>query len=207
MAPPQQTLEDILQDFQQGHDREGSFRALFTLFYPQVHRFFLRKRMPPEDCRDLTQDVFLSVYKGLGAIQDATHFKGWLFTIARNAFVNELTKRHAKKRSGIQVMAKQDSNDTDFDAFPSSASEDALESMLDRERTEKLTEALSMLPQQMRRCVQLRVAEDSTYEEIAAVMGISVNTVKAHLHKARKSLQEKLGSYFRDLSRLSPEDG
>jgi RNA polymerase sigma-70 factor (ECF subfamily) len=206
VAQPQPAIEDLLRDFQQGRDREACFHVLFTRFYPQVCRFFIRKGMSPEDSRDLTQDVLFSVYKGLGAIQDESHFVSWLFTIARNTFTNELEKRHAKKRSGIHVLPKKGADEATLDDLPATATDDALQRMLDREKTEKLSAALETLPPQMRRCVQLRVAEDSSYQEIAVVLGISVNTVKAHLFKARKSLQEKLGSYFRGVEMLNPED-
>jgi RNA polymerase sigma-70 factor (ECF subfamily) len=155
---------------------------------------------------DLAQDVLFSVYTGLGSVQDETHFAGWLFRIAKNAFTNELEKRHAKKRSAIYGIPKKGSEDAGLDEIPSPSAHNALQDMLDREKTDKLIEALETLPPQMRRCVQLRVAEDSTYEEIAVVLGISVNTVKAHLFKARKSLEQKLGSYFRDMDLLNPGD-
>jgi DNA-directed RNA polymerase specialized sigma24 family protein len=48
----------------------------------------------------------------------------------------------------------------------------------------------------MRRCAQLRVVQELSYAEIAALMGISVNTVKAHLHQAQKNLHAQLSSYF-----------
>lgn len=48
----------------------------------------------------------------------------------------------------------------------------------------------------MRLCVQLRVVKDSSYQEIASIMGLSINTVKAHLFKARESLKDKLNLYF-----------
>jgi RNA polymerase sigma-70 factor, ECF subfamily len=207
VAQPQPAVEDVLRDFRLGRNPEDSFRALFTHFYPQVYRFFVRKGLSPEDSKDLTQEVFFSVYKGLRDIQNETQFASWLFTIARNTFTNELEKRHAKKRSGIQVVRTQDSGeDTDLDHLPARAATDSLQHVLDREKTEKLAAALQTLPPQMRRCVQLRVAEDSTYEEIALVLGISVNTVKAHLHKARKTLQERLASYFAVGELLNPED-
>jgi RNA polymerase sigma-70 factor (ECF subfamily) len=198
VAQPQPAVEDALRDFRHGRNREESFRALFLRYYPQVHRFFLRKGLPTEDASDLTQEVFFSVYKGLGDIQNEAHFASWLFTIARNTFTNDLEKKHARKRSGLHVMPRRESDDEvgDLDQLPSAAATDSLQQVLDREKTEKLTAALQTLPPQMRRCVQLRVAEDSTYEEIALVLGISVNTVKAHLHKARKTLQERLASYF-----------
>ncbi len=187
------SLEDILRDLQGGRDTDGNFHALFTRFYPQVYRYFSRKGMPPEDCRDLTQDVFFSVYKGIGAIQDHGHFVQWLFTIARNTFTNEVVRKHAQKRFALQ----RENGEVDLDQFASDESASSLQEMLDREKADKLLEALQTLPPQMRRCVHLRVVSNSSYEEIAAVLGVSVNTVKAHLHKARKALQEKLGTHFK----------
>jgi RNA polymerase sigma-70 factor (ECF subfamily) len=194
-------VEDILRDLQRGHDNEANFHELFVRFYPQIYRFFLRKGIPPEDCRDLTQDVFFSVYKGIGSIQDQSHFVQWLFTIARNAFTNEVVRRHAQKRSVLQ----QETGEMDLDQIAREDSPTVLSSILDREKADKLAEALTTLPPQMRRCVQLRVAADSSYEEISVALGISINTVKAHLHKARKSLQEKLGSYFVGIDTSEPE--
>ena len=51
----------------------------------------------------------------------------------------------------------------------------------------------------MRRCAQLRVVHDLSYLEIAALLNISVNTVKAHLHQAQKALRSRLSSYFAEL--------
>ena len=64
--------------------------------------------------------------------------------------------------------------------------------MLASERLAKVTEALGQLPTQMRRCAQLRIVEDRSYAEISAIIGISINTVKAHLHQAKKTLKDKL---------------
>ena len=73
-----------------------------------------------------------------------------------------------------------------------------MEALLEKERREKLTEAVKRLPPQMQRCVQLRIQKGLAMAEIAAVMRISVNTVKAHLHQARKVLKEELGQHFND---------
>jgi RNA polymerase sigma-70 factor (ECF subfamily) len=56
-----------------------------------------------------------------------------------------------------------------------------------------------MLPTQMRRCVQFRAVEDLSYQEIASIMGLSQNTVKAHLYQARKILRDKLEPFFREV--------
>lgn len=191
----------------QPHVAIDDFPAIFARYYPQVCRFFMRRAIPPEDARELAQDVFFSVYRNLTTIADESHFTAWLFTIARNTLVNELERRHARKRSGVHVVIENDAGTQDMDILPSNDTKDALQSILDREKMEKLAAALEDLPAQMKRCVQLRVTSESSYEEIAAVMGLSVNTVKAHLHKARKLLQRKLSPYFSDLGALGREEG
>jgi RNA polymerase sigma-70 factor, ECF subfamily len=55
---------------------------------------------------------------------------------------------------------------------------------------------MRQLPEQMRRCTELRVIHDFSYKEIAELMEISINTVKAHLHQAKKELSERLKPYF-----------
>jgi RNA polymerase sigma factor (sigma-70 family) len=68
----------------------------------------------------------------------------------------------------------------------------ALDSMIERERRAALLKALKELPPQMRICCELRYIRGLKYHEIAAVMKVSIETVKAHLHQARKRLQEIL---------------
>ena len=62
--------------------------------------FFVVDGAPtPEDARDLTQEVFLAVYKGLPELAEPAQFLGWLFVIARNVFHHSLEKQYAQKRS------------------------------------------------------------------------------------------------------------
>ena len=207
MAEQDEAIDEFLRHIRNGLDPEKSFHAIFRMYYPQVCRFFLRRGVGPEDARDLAQDVFFSVYQGSAGIRDGAHFQSWMFTIARNTLLNELERRTAKKRAGLHVLGKPESGEQDMDVFPSRGGDDALQGLLDQEKVKKVSEAMEGLPAQMRRCVQLRVTSDCSYEEIAVVMGISVNTVKAHLHKARKVLQQKLSSYFDESGILAGEDG
>ena len=57
---------------------------------------------------------------------------------------------------------------------------------------------MAALPAQMRRCVELRVHQDLRYKEIADLMQVSIDTVKAHLYQARQQLKGKLSGYFAD---------
>jgi RNA polymerase sigma-70 factor (ECF subfamily) len=72
------------------------------------------------------------------------------------------------------------------------------EDLLAGERSRLLREAIGKLPEQMRKCLLLRVDQEMRYKEIAVVLRLSPETVKVHLFQARKRLREELGPYFGD---------
>ena len=106
---------------------------------------------------------------------------------------------HAQKREAAMVNASHEEDKPDPLAAVETGEKGALDQLLERERAERLREAVAQLPDQMRRCVTVRIMEDVPYDVIAARLGISVNTVKVHLHNARKALARKLRPYFGEL--------
>ena len=193
---------DLVREIRQGLNVEDNFHRLFDRHYAQILRFFRRKGIDPEVCRDLTQETFISVYKGMRELRQEEQFEGWLFTIAHNVWCDMIDNQTAKKRSGITLSLEADGEADDRLSLASQIADrnaDPLTAVLETEKVEKLREALQLLPQQMRRCAQLRVVHELSYLEIAGLMGISVNTVKAHLHQAQKTLRAELSSYFEEL--------
>lgn len=200
-APDRDTVA-LIREIKQGLNVEDNFHLLFDRHHARILRFFRRKGFDPEDCRDLTQETFVSVYKGLKALRQEEQFESWLFAIAHNVWCSLIESRTAQKRS-VKLLSLEGESESDdrpsIAARLADGSADPLTIALDKEKLEKLREALQHLPQQMRRCAQLSVVHELTYVEVAALMGISVNTVKAHLHQARKALREKLSSYFEQI--------
>jgi RNA polymerase sigma-70 factor (ECF subfamily) len=193
---------ELIREIKQGLNVEDNFHTLFECHYAQILRFFRRKGFDIEDCRDLTQETFISVYKGLKDLRQAEQFQGWLFAIAHNVWCSLIENRSAQKRSA-HILSLDAGGESD-DNLPLVAkipdeSADPLRVALEKERLEKLRGALRHLPQQMHRCVQLRVVHELSHSEIATLMGISVNTVKAHLHQARRALRTQLSSYFEEI--------
>lgn len=202
MRHPGGTPEEAIQAIKRGFNVEENFRWLFERHHAQILRFFRRKGFDPEDCRDLTQETFVSVYKGLGDLRHEEQFESWLFAIAHNVWCSSIEKRSAQKRSAV-ILSLDAAVETDdrlslAERIPDDAA-DPLGIALEQERLEKLHGAMQHLPQQMKRCVQLRVVHDLSHAEIARLMGISVNTVKAHLHQARSTLRTQLSSYFEEI--------
>jgi len=193
---------ELIREIQQGLNVEDNFRRLFERHYAQILRFFRRKGFDPEDCRDLTQETFVSVYKGIKDLRQAEQFQSWLFAIAHNVWCSLIESRAAQKRSVKLLSLDWEGESGDLPPIAGQLADqnaDPLMIALENEKLEKLRQALQQLPQQMRRCAQLRVVHDLPYGEIAALMGISVNTVKAHLHQTRKTLRAQLSSYFDEI--------
>jgi RNA polymerase sigma-70 factor (ECF subfamily) len=180
------------------HDAQEQFRRLFERYYHTVFRFFSTRGFSEEESSDLTQETFLRVYKGMASFRGDSGFEVWLFQIAYNIWKNEVRSRSALKREAWEVPFDETLASPEVPTVRTSprSERDPLSSLLQDEIAQSLRQAFENLPPQMRRCVLLRVDQDLKYREIAALMGISIQTVKAQLHQALKRLQAELGDSF-----------
>lgn len=194
MAAPDSTLEHWVRDLRAGHDVETNFRKVFVLLHGQVYRFFQRKGVPDQDCLDLTQETFISVFKSLEDLKMESQFTNWLFVIARHTFLEYLDRKHARKRTAAVVPITSLGESKELDVADDRP--DPYSTFMHNERIKRLREAMLDLPEQMRNVVMMRVTEDAPYDSIAERFGISINTVKVHLHHARKNLGRRLKPWF-----------
>jgi RNA polymerase sigma-70 factor (ECF subfamily) len=177
------------------------FEEIFRSHYGSVLHFFLKRGFSREDSRDLAQETFIRVLKGVESFRNESRVETWLFTIAANVYRNELRNRAAQKRDAYEVpldVPGGETGDGEGVTVADCACEDVLDRIVRREDSAKLREAFGDLPPQMQRVVLLRVDHDLKYREIAELLQVSIETVKAHLYQARQQLREKLSDYFRD---------
>lgn len=185
-------------------EREDCFRQIFLLFYRMVLRYFVRRGFPDDEAKDLLQDTFLKVHEKLATFRGESSFECWLFRVAENIYKNRLRALSTQKRTAHEV-AWEDVTESDLTEVPTddfrlhARGEGPLDQVLTEERVDLLYRAMGDLPPQMRRCVMLRVVGDLKYREIAAILQVSVDTVKAHLYQARQQLKGRLGDYFTEL--------
>jgi len=186
----------LIENLRMGIDVEKSSRKIYELHSRKVIGFFRRRGFSNEDSEDLTQDVFARVFNAIDTFRRESRFERWLFEIALNVYRNKLRSLGAEKRVGQEVSIDDTPEDDDGAGprvEPVSKEKGALDTMIARERRKALREAFAELPAQMRRCCELRYIHGLKYHEIAKVMKISIETVKAHLHQARKRLMDTLG--------------
>jgi len=183
-----------------GEAGEDGERLVFFKYQKRVQRFFESKGISPEEARDLTQDTFLRVFRSEARLDNRAQLEAWLFEIARNVRANALRAKATLKRAATVISLDEPDLDGASDqgakAVPVSDEPDALTSVITREKLGILRQALSELPEQMRQCVRLRLKDDLKYKEIAEVMKISIETVKSHLHQAKKRLRPLLEPHF-----------
>lgn len=196
-----ESVQSIIEQCQTGSSREDAFRRLFDLYSPRLFHFFARRGFPHQDCLDLTQETFIGIYKGIASFRRDARFETWLFSIAANAFRKRLRWGAAGKREGHEVSLHAARNGEEGRPVEAAIVADTpapSEETLRKERSRVLREAIGKLPEQMRKCLLLRVDRDLTYREIALLLRLSPETVKVHLFQARRRLQADLGPYFED---------
>ncbi len=187
-------IASAIQQFQQGNNRESAFRLVYETYFDAIRRFFARKGLSPDDCFDLTQETFLWIYKGLDGYEDRQRFAAWLYRVATTTYLKWLRVSTTAKRTGVVVS--RDAMEQPETTLVAPGRQ--LADLLALERQQALLAAVVELPEQMRDCLTLRLCHQLPYREIAVVKKLSIETVKAHLFRARKKLEEKLADYSLD---------
>ena len=171
---------------------EANFRIVFDAYHRPLQAFFARKGFSPTDALDLTQETFLGIFRGLKGLREESRFEAWLYQVATRAYLKKIRAGSAAKRAGKEVA--QDEADLPPDPGGEGSGEQ-LRQVLEEERRSAMRQAIEELPEQMRKCMTLRIYQELAYREIATVMKIKIDTVKAHLFQGRAKLKEMLADY------------
>ena len=159
-------------------DREA-FDRLVQRYQRDVYRLCYRYLNNHEDADDVAQEVFLRAYRAIGRFRGESAFSTWLYRIAVNACLNF---RSARRPPAVEVP----------DAIPDPRP--GAQSLVERdERSRRVRDAVSRLPEKQRATVILKVYHDLTHEEVAGILGATVGTVKANLFHALANLKKTLG--------------
>jgi RNA polymerase sigma-70 factor (ECF subfamily) len=140
------------------------------------------------EAEDLVQETYVRALQAMGRLRAGSNMKGWLFTILRNIWFNQLRKR----RNGPQ-MIEIEAEDGIFNSIvePSKNSHDLYVSKME---TEQVQAAIQELPLQFREIILLREYEELSYQEIAGILDCPVGTVMSRLGRARGKLRVLLSA-------------
>jgi RNA polymerase sigma-70 factor (ECF subfamily) len=193
---PDAAAAAAVEALRRGVRPEENARLLHDLYHPRLRAYFARRVRSPHDVADLTQETFIKIYSHIEAYRGDSRFSAWVFAIARNVLLRWRARRPPEETAGDGPSAG---------AEPAAAEPDPEALAGERERQALLRRAIALLPPRQRQCMVLRMVHRLRYEQIAAVMGISVNSVKPHLNQGRMRLQELLAEAAHEVSRLGDD--
>lgn len=143
------------------------------------------------EAEDISQQVFLRIWKSAKRYKPTAKFTTYLFTITRNLVFNEVRRR--KRRKEVSSDEREDNSHLEISDSEQYRPDHEMQR---QELTHVVDKAIAALPEQQRMAVVLRRYEQMPYEEIAEVLGITISAVKSQLFRARTTLRESLGSYL-----------
>lgn len=149
------------------------------------------------DTSDLSQEVFIRVYRGIHSLRNPKTFRSWLNQIVINLFYDELRRRPRRLPTiSIDAPIESDSGESDLVREIPDPSLKPDEVSLASELDQTIKKAMAQLPEQFRTAIVLRELQGLSYEEIAESIGCELGTVKSRIARARGRLQEILSPYI-----------
>ena len=154
-----------------------NWRRVFNVAYKFVGRH--------DQAEDLTQDVFLKLYRSLNTFDRRANFQTWLISVSRNLCIDHY-RSSRKEREAIN-------RDVDPNELtPVAPSPSAYAQLEQRDRVSMLRTALDALPPTLRTAVMLRDIQEKTYQEIAAELRLPEGTVKSRINRGRTELARQI---------------
>lgn len=184
----QQTDDQLMVRCGRGHT--AALEELMHRYQGAAQRYAWRIFRNHHTAEDVTQELFVKLFRSAGRYQPRGHFKTYFYRVLANLCFDVLRKR--KRRKAIDAVQLDPIASEGTELEPLSESIDLDASMQAREAQDAVHEALAALPIQVRKALGLREFEGLRYREIAEVMDISLNEVKVLLHRGRKLLARSL---------------
>jgi len=166
----------------QAREHGEAFEELVRRYQNRIYSLAYRMTGDNVEAYDLTQEAFLRSYAALPSFNPDLRFAPWLYRIATNLCINFLQSSRVRKGGADPDLALQM---PDRGKQPDSLYEE-------KEQRHRIHQAILNLPAKYRAVVILRHLQDRTYEEIAAILDLPLNTVRTHLFRARELLRRRL---------------
>ena len=174
-----------------------AFAELVSLWQDRLVTLFLHHTGDHSTAEDLTQEVFLRVYRGRNTYQPTAKFTTWVHTIANNVAADLRDRAYRRRERGVPASASASSSQIGLDQLAVERSGLVPARQADRrELQDVVQDAIAGLGERQRMALLLAKFEQCSYEEIAAAMQLTVPAVKSLLFRARDQLRAALAGYL-----------
>ena len=180
-------------DLAQDGDAEA-FERIVLFYQEKVFNLAYRLLGHREEAEDLTQEVFINVFRHISEFRGESQFSTWIYQVTMNHCRNRL--KYLRRRYHHATESLDDPVSTEEGEMGKELADEGEmpEDMLYRRQVQELVQiALGRLRQEYREAVVLRDIQNLSYQEISEILGVPEGTIKSRLHRARWELKEILG--------------
>jgi RNA polymerase sigma-70 factor (ECF subfamily) len=170
---------------------EAAFQELFRKFSPRVLQYTRRFIRSEARAEELTQDVFVQVFRFRERYQPQSRFATWLFTIATNLCLNELRRPERQLRVDLWADERPEGP-----PLPDPQARTPEEGAAARQLARRLETAIAGLPPKQRAALLLSRVDGLAYEDVGRALGCTEGAVKALMFRATQSLKRTLEEYL-----------
>jgi RNA polymerase sigma-70 factor (ECF subfamily) len=176
---------------------EDAFGILIAQYHQPLFSLIARSLNDPADAADITQEVFIKVFRNIRGFHGESSLRTWLYRIALHEASNQRRWWSRHKKQELTIDSTLESSDSGDEGIPLAATlADTGCSPFDyaaqAELRQRVEEALRQVPEAFRTVVVLREIEGFAYEEIAEILNVNVGTVKSRLTRGRSALRALL---------------
>jgi RNA polymerase sigma factor (sigma-70 family) len=180
-SSPSSEDQELLEKFRHPDSRQFAFNQIVRKYQQKIYWHIRKMVIDHDDADDLTQDVFVKVWKNLETFRQDSQLFTWMYRIATNECLTFLKAK--KRRFFLPIHDLTEELSVKIDSSPAISGD---------EIQLKLQKALLRLPDKQRVVFNLRYYDELKYEEISQILGTSVGALKASYHHAVKKIEEFL---------------
>jgi RNA polymerase sigma-70 factor (ECF subfamily) len=178
---------ELIKRAQDGDSK--AYDGLLKKYKNSVYNLVYRMVRDVQEAEDLTQEAFIKAFNSLASFNEEYAFSTWLYKIATNNCIDFFRKRKLQTYSLDKPIQYKDSEIQHEIPDPDLNPE---KSILARERSHLIQEAIKTLPEKYYTAILLRHNEEKSYEEISEILNLPLGTVKARIFRAREMLNKAL---------------
>ena len=184
----QQLIETIL------NGDAKSYGQLVNRYKDLVYTLAYRMLKHREEAEEVAQDAFVKVYRSLNKFKGDSKFSTWIYKVTYNTCLDRL-KKNKKHFNDVPI--------DEYTEYKLETIDNALEGMIKMERSDLIKRCINKLPSESSYLLTLYYFEELSLDEMSKIIGITSNTIKVKLYRARKKLAEILHQYFEPKSTMN----
>jgi RNA polymerase sigma-70 factor (ECF subfamily) len=181
-------------------DDSFNFQDIYNAFRPRILRY-LSRLVGEDEAEDLTQEVFIKIDRALKTFRGEALMSTWIYQIATNAALDKLRSPYFREPGKSFSVEAVEMNEEDKDPLTEEEMASADQRIILQEMNGCIREIIDTLPGDYRSVIVLSELEGLKNQEIAEILGVSLQTVKIRLHRGRARLKKELSTacvFYRD---------